>query len=204
MSDLFATEDALQSHDLSDGCVVDFASTTALTEQADVLFASLMAEVAWEQRSVVIGGRSIPQPRLVAWMGEPGLIYTYSGLTLSPSPWTPAVLQIKAMVEELSGHRFNTVLANLYRHGRDSMGFHSDNERELGKEPVIASVSLGATRRFVLRSLTGGPKKTVAFDLSPGSLLVMRGRTQEAFEHGLPKVEEAVGPRINLTFRTIV
>ncbi len=204
MSDLFATEDALQSHNLSDGCVVDFASTTALTEQADVLFASLMAEVAWEQRSVVIAGRSIPQPRLVAWMGEAGLSYTYSGLTLSPSPWTPTLAKIKAVVEELTGTCFNTVLANLYRHGHDSIGFHSDDEPELGPEPTIASVSLGETRRFVLKSKTNHPKQQFEFDLVAGSLLVMRGRTQEVYTHGVPKAAGQMGPRINLTFRNIV
>lgn len=208
MQDLFATDSAtdnlLQTHELGRGALVDYAGTTPLSERADALFAALMNEVAWEQREIVIGGRSIPQPRLVSWMGEPGLSYTYSGLTLSPSPWTPAVLDIKDVVQEITGHRFNTVLANLYRNGRDSMGFHSDDERELGKHPVIASVSLGATRRFVLRSLNQRPKRIVSFDLVPGSLLVMRGTTQELFEHGMPKVDESVGPRINLTFRTIV
>lgn len=166
---------------------------------------TLSCEVPWEQKAISMMGRKVMQPRLVAWFGDPDAIYTYSGLRNVPLPWIPALLTIKARAEQDAGAEFNSVLANLYRDGRDSMGFHSDSEKELGKDPVIASVSLGATRRFQLRY--AGKKKGVPgrdIDLPGGSLLVMRGTTQHFWRHGVPKEGGAVGPRINLTFRRIL
>jgi alkylated DNA repair dioxygenase AlkB len=141
-------------------------------------------------------------PRLSAWYGDAGAVYTYSGLRLEPLPWTPVLLEIKQATERLSGTRFNSVLLNLYRDGQDSMGWHSDDEPELGPEPVIASVSLGALRRFVFQHKKR--RWRIALDLEPGSVLLMAGATQHHWRHALPKTRRPVAPRINLTFRTIL
>jgi alkylated DNA repair dioxygenase AlkB len=173
-------------------------------EEAGCFHDTLSREVPWEQKAIRMMGKQVMQPRLVAWFGDPDAIYTYSGLRNVPLPWSPALLELKARAEQDAGSPFNSVLANLYRDGRDSMGFHSDSERELGRDPVIASVSLGATRRFQLRYV--GKQKGVAgrdIDLPGGSLLVMRGATQHFWRHGVPKEKGPVGPRINLTFRRI-
>ncbi len=167
------------------------------------LMSALSEDVEWTQRSIRMGARIIPQPRLTAWFGEPGATYTYSGLTLDPAPFPPAVAEIRAAVEDECGARFNGVLLNLYRDGADSMGWHADAERELGKDPLIASVSLGASRRFVLRHRKRAAP-AVEFELGGGSLLVMGGTTQHHWRHGIPKTRRAVGPRVNLTFRRIV
>jgi len=141
-------------------------------------------------------------PRLIAWYGEPEAVYTYSGVRHVPMPFTPELAVIRARIEELSGAPFNSALANLYRDGRDGMGWHADNEAELGRNPVIASVSLGATRRFTLRHRRR-KGLTEALDLEPGSLLVMEGETQHHWLHALPKTTRPVGERINLTYRLI-
>jgi alkylated DNA repair dioxygenase AlkB len=168
-------------------------------------FDALMREVPWQQKAISMMGRQVMQPRLVAWFGDPGAEYTYSGVRNDPLPWTPALAELRRRAEETAGEPFNSVLANLYRDGRDSMGFHADKEKELGPDPVIASISLGATRRFQLRYV--GKKKGVPgrdIDLTDGSLLVMRGTTQHFWRHGIPKETRPVGARINLTFRRIV
>jgi alkylated DNA repair dioxygenase AlkB len=166
---------------------------------------ALLREVPWEQKHIVIMGKRVLQPRLVAWFGEPEAVYTYSGVRNVPLPWIPALQEIRALAQEAAGHAFNSVLANLYRDGNDSMGFHADNEKELGRNPVIASVSLGAERRFQLRYV-GKQKKVPGRDflLPGGSLLVMRGTTQHFWRHGVPKEKGGGGPRINLTFRRIL
>ena len=166
--------------------------------------AALMCEIPWEQKAISMMGKRVMQPRLVAWFGDPAAVYTYSGVRNDPLPWTPSLSELRTRAEETAGHRFNSVLANLYRDGRDSMGFHADKEKELGEAPVIASVSLGATRRFQLR-YTGKQKGVPGRDLElpGGSLLVMRGTTQRYWRHGVPKETAAVGARINLTFRWI-
>jgi alkylated DNA repair dioxygenase AlkB len=174
-------------------------------EQASAaLFAALRTEVAWAERTVVIAGREVLQPRLVAWHGDPGAVYTYSGRRHDPEPWTEALLAVRVRVEALASVRFNSVLCNLYRDGRDSMGAHSDAERELGPEPVIASVSLGATRRFVLKRKRAKGTPPTSLDLEDGSVLVMRGPTQATWRHSIPKTSRPVGERINLTFRRIL
>ncbi len=167
--------------------------------EADALQQTLQQTIPWEQRDVVLFGRSVPQPRLVHWMAE--FPYTYSGLTLAPSPWTPEVLALKVHIEQaLGGARFNGVLLNLYRDGRDSMGFHADDEPELVPDAAIASVSLGLARRFVLK-----PHRHDAPEwehrLAHGSLLVMGGTVQRHWRHGVPREKGATGSRINLTFR---
>ncbi len=167
--------------------------------EARTLFDDLWAEIRWERHRVRIRGRVVDCPRLSAWEGEAA--YSYSGLTLRPAPWTPRVADIRRRVEAATGDAFNSVLANLYRDGADRMGWHADDEPELGPSPVIASVSFGAPRRFLLRPKRGGASVPIA--LEPGSLLVMRGATQRHWMHSLPATRRPVGPRLNLTYRRI-
>ncbi|HEX8507753.1 MAG TPA: alpha-ketoglutarate-dependent dioxygenase AlkB [Hymenobacter sp.] len=171
--------------------------------EADVLLTQFTAEVAWEQRAIRLFGQEVPQPRLTAWYGDPAARYTYSGLAWEPRPWTPALHHLRQRVETHSGARFNSVLLNLYRDGRDSMGWHADDEPELGVAPAIASVSLGAARRFRLRARPGLAHPPLALDLPNGSLLLMAGLTQLHWQHALPKTARPVGPRLNLTFRWV-
>jgi len=171
--------------------------------EAGVVLAQLTAGVAWEQRSIRLFGQAVPQPRLTAWYGDPAARYTYSGLTWEPQPWSPALLGLRQRTEAATGAHFNSVLLNYYRDGRDSMGWHSDDEPELGAAPVIASLSLGATRRFRLRARPGPPRPPLNLDLPSGSLLLMQGATQRHWQHALPKTARLVGPRLNLTFRWV-
>ena len=163
------------------------------------LFRLLLDAVDWEQREITVYGKTHPQPRLVAWFGNPGTSYTYAGLTLHPTPWIDPILQIKAVCEAIAGATFNSVLLNLYRNGDDTVGWHSDDEPELGPNPIIASVSLGAARRFDLRNKV--TKKTVKTLLLPGSVLLMTGRTQAEWVHQVPRTKRVGEARINLTFR---
>lgn len=164
----------------------------------DLLFERLKAEIPWEQRSIRIKGREIPQPRLISWHGDVG--YSYSGISMTLNPWTPLLETIRRSVERITGETFNSVLLNAYRHGRDSIGMHADDEPELGPRPTIASVSLGCERVFDMRrkDRTGG---TVRIPLTHGSLLVMAGDTQRNWLHGIAKTDHDTGERINLTFR---
>jgi alkylated DNA repair dioxygenase AlkB len=170
---------------------------------ADELFVRLRREIDWRQEEIVLFGRRCRVPRLVAWHGDPGATYTYSGTRHEPAPWTPTLMAIRERADDLAGQRFNSVLLNLYRNGRDGMGWHSDDEPELGVNPVIASVSLGATRRFRMRHRKHR-EATIAVDLEHGSLLLMRGATQHHWLHAVPKIARPAGERINLTFRCVV
>ena len=147
-------------------------------------------------------GKTHPQPRLTAWYGD--MAYRYSGLTMQPLPWTPLLLEIKNRVETITDHRFNSVLLNYYRDQADSMGMHSDDEKELGPNPAIASLSLGAERLFSLKHKTRRDLKTLKQGLPDSSLMLMRGETQKHWRHGIDKSRRAHGPRINLTFRRIL
>ncbi len=169
--------------------------------QADAtrLFAQLIALTPWRQEIATVMGRRVPIPRLTAWHGAAG--YVYSGIRMTPAPWNPPLLEIKAVAEACAGQAFNSVLLNLYRDGRDSVSWHADNEPGLGRNPVIASVSLGATRRFQMKHR--GRDERVALDLPSGSCLVMAGATQHHWLHQVPKTGRPVGPRINLTFRSM-
>lgn len=166
---------------------------------SDETLRALVAEVPWESRSITLFGRQVPQPRLACWFGDES--YSYSGITLDPRPWSPLLADLKGAVEGATGQVFNSVLVNLYRDGNDSMGWHADDEPELGPEPVIASVSLGRTRRFRLRH--GETRRIVEVDLESGSLLVMSGLSQARWMHEVPKSKRIVEPRINLTFRRV-
>ncbi len=169
-------------------------------DEADHLFRRLRDEIAWRQDQATVMGRTRPIPRLQAWFGEGG--YVYSGIRLQPSPWTELLLELKAVTERLSRTAFNSALANLYRDGRDSVSWHADQEPGLGRNPTIASVSLGATRRFQMRHRRDR-SASLSLDLSHGSLLVMAGATQHHWLHQVPKTARPVGPRINLTFRSM-
>ena len=162
----------------------------------------LEADLAWAQLPVRLFGRSIPQPRLTAFYGEPGISYRYSGLTLQARGWTDDLQYIRTIVQRYSQSRFNSVLCNLYRSGNDYMGWHADDEPELGPKPTIASVSLGAARRFVLKPRDGGEQR-YEYLLAPRSLLVMSGDLQRHWLHQLPKALRVGQLRINLTFRLI-
>jgi alkylated DNA repair dioxygenase AlkB len=170
--------------------------------EADELLALLRSRIDWQQEDIVIFGERRRVPRLVAWHGDPGTAYTYSRTAHEPLPWTPELQRIRHRVEKLTAHRFNSVLLNLYRDGRDGMGWHADDEPELGREPVIASVSLGATRRFKLRHRRSRIAAST-LDLAHGDLLLMAGQTQHAYVHAVPKTARPVGARVNLTFRWV-
>ncbi len=171
--------------------------------RADGALATLISDVDWEQHRIRIHGREVASPRLSAWYGDPGARYSYSGLSLSPKPWLAAISDIRARIEPIANTRFNSALLNLYRDGRDSMGWHSDDEPELGDEPVIASVSLGAPRRIRLKHRLRAELPPVALTLTHGSLLIMRGRTQACWKHQVPKTRQIHEPRVNLTYRWV-
>ena len=179
---------------------VDYRGGFFTPDEVCTLFDDLRAEIRWERHRVRIRGREVDCPRLSGWEGDEA--YSYSGLTLRPAPWTPRVAAVRRRIEAAAGQRFNSVLANLYRDGADRLGWHADDEPELGPAPVIASASFGAPRRFLLRPKRGGAAVPVV--LEPGSLLVMRGGTQRHWIHCVPPTRRPVGPRINLTFRRIL
>ena len=189
---------------LAEGGLVELHDPWLSEAEAAALFEELRESVPFRQETIRLFGREHLQPRLTAWFGDPEAVYTYSGLTLTPEPWAPPLAALRARVEAACGQPFNSVLLNYYRGGDDAMGFHADAERELGKDPVIASVSLGAPRRFVLK-YTGRQKgvPTLELDLGRGSLLVMAGSTQHHYRHGVPR-QRGAGARINMTFRRIV
>ena len=170
--------------------------------EADSLFADLLAQVPWEVHRIRLFGRWHDSPRRSCWIGDPGARYRYSGADFAPRPWPDALGPVRARLTAELGGPFNSVLANLYRDGRDAMGWHADDEPELGDEPVFASLSLGQSRRFLLRH-EADPARRLALDLPHGSLLVMRGGTQSHYRHALPRSSRALAPRINLTFRRI-
>ena len=157
----------------------------------------LRDEISWEQHAITLFGRTVPMPRLTAWMGDSA--YRYSGVVNEPAPWSDALAALRDRLSQALGVSFNSCLANLYRDGSDSMGFHSDDEPELGPEPTIASISLGCRRRFVLRHRVTGQRWS--WDLGAGDLLVMRDESQRDYAHAVPKTSREIGPRMNLTFR---
>ncbi|GAA3713324.1 alpha-ketoglutarate-dependent dioxygenase AlkB [Oceanisphaera sediminis] len=171
----------------------------AFLPEADIWLEQLQAEIPWQQHRLHLFGREHDEPRLSCWMGD--LAYRYSGKRREPVPWHPLVNEIRQRLQTICAQPFNGVLLNLYRHGRDSMGWHADNEPELGSNPVIASVSLGATRRFLLRHKNGERRQLL---LSHGSLLVMAGEMQHHWQHALPRAAAVDAARINLTFRYLV
>ena len=170
---------------------------------ADMFFTNLMQEIDWQQYPIQLFGKTYMQPRLIGWYGDVGIRYKYSKRVYITKEWTPSLIELRALLFKFCGVSFNSVLLNLYRDGQDSMGWHSDNEPELGAAPLIASVSLGSKRRFQLR-LKADKKQKVKAELVDGSLLLMQGDTQQYWEHQVPKQARVNHPRINLTFRTIL
>lgn len=201
--DLFGFEDRLTRIPLPDADV-SYTGRFALPASPHLLFSALWTSTPWRQEEVVVWGKRHQQPRLVAWYGDADKSYTYSGVHLDPLPWTETLTAIKTAVEAKAGHKFNSVLLNLYRDEKDSMGFHSDDEKELGPTPTIASVSLGQKRMLIFKHKRRSELKPTRLELESGSLLIMKGKTQEHWKHGIDKETRPCAPRINLTFREIL
>jgi alkylated DNA repair dioxygenase AlkB len=179
---------------------IDHVPAFVPAAEATLLQSALVNELAWENREIVLFGKRIPQPRLIAWAGSFG--YRYSGQTLEPREPGPALAELTAMVNAAVGATFNHVLVNRYRNGQDSMGMHSDSEPELGQDPVVASLSFGVARRFVVVPRGKGPR--FSYSLGHGDLLVMGGSCQAHYRHGVPRAAEVSGERVSVTFRRVL
>lgn len=200
--DLFADQNTtLDAIPIEDGELY-FMPWLPLAQDPQTVMRRLVDETPWRAESITLYGKVMLQPRLIAWHGEPQARYRYSGTTFEPQPFTPLQLDIKQAVEAATGRTFNSVLLNYYRNEHDSMGFHSDDERELGRDPAIASVSFGAARTLILKHKT--LPKTVKIALGDGSLLLMAGAMQHHWRHGINKEKTPRDARISLTFRTII
>jgi alkylated DNA repair dioxygenase AlkB len=196
--DLFSSGTTLTPIPIEDGQLALLAQLPLPLSNQEIM-RRLLQETSWREETVVVYGKRHLQPRLTAWHGDAA--YTYSGLRLEPLPFSPLLQAIRTAVEQATGHRFNSVLLNYYRNERDSMGMHSDDEPELGPEPAIVSLSFGAARTFILRHKAS--KRTVRVSLEDGSLLLMAGKLQQNWLHGINKLTRPTGPRLNLTFRFI-
>jgi alkylated DNA repair dioxygenase AlkB len=200
---LLQATDRLERIPIADGELY-YLSKLELGRGENAVFDQLSVDVPWRQESILVWGKMYLQPRLVAWYGDRGSDYTYSGIKLTPLPWTDLLLEIKRTIETVTEASFSSVLLNYYRDNRDSMGFHSDDEPELGLRPVIASLSLGEERTLILKHKLNKLAKPVRLKLASNSLLLMKGETQRYWTHGIAKESRQCGPRINLTFRRIV
>lgn len=187
---------------LSDA-IFEFYPNFFSVEEADILFEKLLNETPWQHDEITIFGKKILQPRLTCLFGNEAKPYSYSGLTMHPNPWNEIILQIKNKVEKTTDQNFTTVLANLYRNEKDSNGWHADNEKELGKNPIIASVSFGEERKFQLKHISDKDQR-LNLNLNHGSLLLMKEGSQIHYKHQIPKASKCKNTRINLTFRTIL
>ena len=199
---LFRAQPTLERIPLEDAEIY-YLPKLLLVQPAEAVMNRLIDEVPWRAENIVVWGKTIPQPRLIAWYGDKKASYTYSGIRHDPLPWTDDLTEIKNRVEKVVDANFNSVLLNYYRHHRDSMGMHSDDEPELGRGPIIASLSLGEERSFLFKHKTRNDVKVVRVKLASGSLLLMKGNTQHCWKHGIEKEKRPCGPRINLTFRRI-
>jgi alkylated DNA repair dioxygenase AlkB len=182
--------------------VVEYYGVVINSAAADAYLQRLLQEIAWRHDEAVIFGRHIVTARKVAWYGDAGYDYTYSNTTKRALPWTEDLLQLKNLVEQMTGETYNSCLLNLYHNGNEGMAWHSDDEKMLAKDGAIASLSFGAERKFSFRHRD--TKETLAMMLQHGSLLVMKGVTQTHWLHSLPKSKKVTMPRINLTFRKMV
>jgi alkylated DNA repair dioxygenase AlkB len=187
--------------DLPDSDIIYYPNFLPASE-ANILFNKLLHETPWQQDQIKVFGKNHLQPRLTALYGNQGKPYSYSNIIMQPHYWTLSLQKIKALVESTCDTPFTTVLLNFYRDGSDSNGWHADNEKELGQNPLIASISLGAERIFHLKHNTIVSQKA-KINLENGSLLLMKGVTQHFWKHQIPKTMKPIGPRINLTFRII-
>jgi alkylated DNA repair dioxygenase AlkB len=172
-------------------------------EESNKIYRGLTDKIKWQQEQIKMFGKTLDEPRLTAWYGDTGKTYTYSGKTMTPQPWSANLKFIKERLEKETGIEFNSCLLNLYRNGKDSVGWHQDNEKELGKEPIIASISFGETRPFQLKHIDRKDLDKVDIQLTHGSFLLMKGSTQQKWKHQIPKTTKQIDPRINLTFRII-
>jgi alkylated DNA repair dioxygenase AlkB len=199
--DLFREEPTFERVPL-EGADVQLYLNFLPADRAKHLLDNLIEAIPWRAEEVVVWGKRHAQPRLIAWYGDPGKNYTYSGIAMNPLPWTPLLEGVRGDVERACNERFNSVLLNYYRDERDSMGLHSDDEPELGPRPTIASLTVGEERLFTFK-----PKaehlESVSVPLPSGSLLLMKGDTQRNWKHGIGKSSRRMGPRVNLTFRQI-
>jgi alkylated DNA repair dioxygenase AlkB len=182
--------------------VVHYYPAFISENESEYFYKELLSQIKWEQVPIVIFGKKILQPRLTAWFADEGLNYRYSGIRLEGSGWHPLLLKLKIRIELFSGLKFNSALLNYYRDGNDSMGWHRDNEKELGSNPAIASLSFGAVREFRFRTYLQ-PREIISVFPQSGSLIIMRGATQEHWQHSVPKTKKSEG-RINITFRRIL
>jgi alkylated DNA repair dioxygenase AlkB len=203
MPDLFASDVRFSPIAMQDADV-SFLTRLPMPDSDEKIFERLHRESVWLHEQVMVWGKKHFQPRLTAWYGDPGKSYTYSGTVMHPLPWTNLLLSLRHELEALTDARFNSVLLNLYRDQSDRMGFHSDNEPSLGKEPTIASLSYGATRTLIFKHKKLKDLERKRVQLTSGSLLLMRGATQSNWVHGIDRENQPCGPRINLTFRNIL
>lgn len=171
-------------------------------DKAQALMSELTKSIKWQHDELIIYGKHITTKRKAAWYGDSPFRYTYSNTTKTALPWIPVLLELKILVEQQSQSTFNSCLLNLYHGGDEGMAWHSDDEKELGDQPTIASISLGAQRKFSLKHKK--TKENISLPLANGSLLIMKGVTQKHWQHSLPKTTQVLEPRINLTFRTII
>jgi alkylated DNA repair dioxygenase AlkB len=195
------SQDSLQNLLPKDGAVHYYPEVFDELSSANLMNA-LQKSLLWESDQLIMFGKLITTRRKVAWVGDPNCSYTYSGVQKNPQAWTKELLQIKAILEKISQTEFNSCLLNLYHDGNDGMGWHSDDEKELDAKAPIASLSLGATRKFAFRDKKN--KRTISLFLENGSALIMHTPTQEYWQHSLLKTKAVTGPRINLTFRRII
>lgn len=180
---------------------IEYIPAFFLFEKANELFENLKTGIIWQQDTITVFGKEHLQPRLTALYGNEGKPYAYSNIVMQPHDWNPLLMYIKEEVEKECGETFTTVLLNYYRNGQDSMGWHADNEKELGRNPIIASLTFGTERTFQLKHNTKAVKQSIL--LQHGSLLIMKGKTQDYWKHQIPKTQKKLSGRINLTFRII-
>ena len=200
--DLFDPREPVSIPELP-GATMEFRQHFLSPRQADWLFDHLRDEVGWRQDTIRMFGQRHKVPRLHQWFADGGMTYTWSGIRMEAQPWLPALERLRQRLTEETGYVFNTALANYYRNGQDTVGWHSDDEPELGDRPVIASISLGAERDFQLRHRTRNDLDTWTITLPHGSLLLMSGDTQRHWQHCVPRRKRIHSPRINLTFRAV-
>jgi alkylated DNA repair dioxygenase AlkB len=181
---------------------ITYLPTFLKKEEADAVFNELIQNTPWQQDEITVYGKKHLQPRLTALYGNEGIPYSYSNITMQPHSWTSLLQKIKSQIESITETNFTTVLLNYYRNGSDSNGWHADNEKELGTNPIIASLSLGAKRTFQLKH-NSDPTLKKSLILEHGSLLLMQGTTQHFWKHQIPKTSKTIDSRINLTFRII-
>ncbi len=185
----------------NDGLVIYYGKVTQ-KDEADAYLENLLDTIEWKNDEAIIFGRHIITKRKVAWYGDDGYSYKYSGTTKQALSWTPELLELKTITEQITGESFNSCLLNLYHDGNEGMAWHSDDEKSLGKDSAIASLSFGAERKFSLKHRV--TKESHSVLLENGSLLIMKGATQTNWLHSLPKSKRIISPRVNLTFRRMM